>query len=346
MSCHQIMKFFSIAATLALLSSGVSAFPTLISKRDGSESTPTNKTILLTNDDGWASTNIRATYRELKSAGYDVLLVAPASQKSGFGGLFDLPTSVNLTEEGEFGYPAKGSPSWGHEEDDINVWYFDGTPASCVSFGMDYLIPKHFHNKSVDLVIAGPNEGTNISPGMFTLSGTIGATYSAVGRGLPAIAFSGRLENNSFYQDDIEKEDDDSFYANVYARKVVEIVNTLFTSQNNYPYLLPYTTGLNVNLPLINEDCMDPEWALTRLSGQQSVSAGISYNETLGLFDWRDVHYDPTTKCIFGDCDLPSESTIYYKELCQISVSVFSIDYDASYQQYRTAEKVLTSLFD
>jgi len=162
-------------------------------------------------------------------------LVAPASQKSGFGGLFDLPTSVNLTEEGEFGYPAKGSPSWGHEEDDINVWYFDGTPASCVSFGMDYLIPKHFHNKSVDLVIAGPNEGTNISPGMFTLSGTIGATYSAVGRGLPAIAFSGRLENNSFYQDDIERKTTTRFTRTFMLERLLKLLTLCLLHKTTTP---------------------------------------------------------------------------------------------------------------
>lgn len=49
------------------------------------------KNILLTNDDSWVSTNIRATYRELTLAGHNVVLVAPVSQRSGYGGKFDIP---------------------------------------------------------------------------------------------------------------------------------------------------------------------------------------------------------------------------------------------------------------
>ena len=51
------------------------------------------KNILLTNDDGWQATNIRATYYKLKEAGHNVFLVAPVSQRSGFSGKFDIPTS-------------------------------------------------------------------------------------------------------------------------------------------------------------------------------------------------------------------------------------------------------------
>lgn len=42
--------------------------------------------ILLNNDDGWASANIRETYRLLKEAGHDVLMVAPVVDNSGQGG--------------------------------------------------------------------------------------------------------------------------------------------------------------------------------------------------------------------------------------------------------------------
>ena len=42
--------------------------------------------ILMNNDDGWVSANARELYRELKDAGHDVLLVAPATQQSSTGG--------------------------------------------------------------------------------------------------------------------------------------------------------------------------------------------------------------------------------------------------------------------
>ena len=42
----------------------------------------------------------------------------------------------------------------------------------------------------MDLVVNGPNFGTNLGPFLYKLSGTIGATYAAVYRSIPAIAFS------------------------------------------------------------------------------------------------------------------------------------------------------------
>ncbi|KAG7661168.1 uncharacterized protein J8A68_005318, partial [[Candida] subhashii] len=94
------MQFLTSVATL-LLASGAFA-----------------KTILLSNDDGWAATNIRATYYKLKEAGHDVFMVAPVSQRSGFCGTFDLPETPTLETNGGFNYPAAGAPSWGHEVDD------------------------------------------------------------------------------------------------------------------------------------------------------------------------------------------------------------------------------------
>ena len=39
-------------------------------------------------------------------------------------------------------------------------------------------------NTTIDLVVAGPNEGGNTGPWLFTLSGTMGATYTSVYRGV------------------------------------------------------------------------------------------------------------------------------------------------------------------
>lgn len=49
--------------------------------------------ILLNNDDGWASANIRETYRQLREAGHEVLLVAPVVDNSGQGGRVCFPSS-------------------------------------------------------------------------------------------------------------------------------------------------------------------------------------------------------------------------------------------------------------
>lgn len=52
-------------------------------------------------------------------------------------------------------------------------------------FGLDVIRPMVLGNDTnIDLVVAGPNEGGNAGPWLFTLSGTIGATYHSVYRGV------------------------------------------------------------------------------------------------------------------------------------------------------------------
>jgi 5'/3'-nucleotidase SurE len=45
------------------------------------------------------------------------------------------------------------------------------------------------------------NEGSNLGPLVYTLSGTLGAAYVAVGRGIPAIAVSGQNSTKVDYKD-------------------------------------------------------------------------------------------------------------------------------------------------
>lgn len=305
------------------------------------------KTILLTNDDSWVSTNIRATYRDLTAAGHEVILVAPVSQRSGWGGKFDIPYTANLQTDGEFGYVKAGAPSWGHEENDKNIWYFNGTPASCVAFAMKYVLPKFFGNVSFDLVVAGPNEGTNMSPGFFTGSGTDGATYNAAYRNLPAIAFSGSNGNNSFFKDSLD--DDPMNPSNIYSKKVVEFVDELFQSQGSNPRALPLQTLLNVNLPAVGyqskgESCVDPSWVFTRMTGLYSATMDLAWNDTSNMPVWAPSVYNALAACSNGDCSLPSESQIILENNCQSSVTVGSIDYDANTELTGEVKVLLGSL--
>ena len=89
-----------------------------------------------------------------------------------------------------------------------------------------------FQNKPVDLVVSGPNEGSNLGPlgrrlvpspfspclissscpacrAVFTLSGTLGAAYVAVGRGIPAVAFSAGNSTKRSYKDWDPKDPED-----------------------------------------------------------------------------------------------------------------------------------------
>ena len=123
-------------------------------------------------------------------------------QNSGQGGRFILP-DVNITAPGgEFGSIPVGAPYFGHDVNDTGICesaallcyfafacspkagYFNGTPGATAVFGIDVIAPMHFENGTIDLVVAGPNEGGNAGSWLYTLSGTMGATYHSVYRGV------------------------------------------------------------------------------------------------------------------------------------------------------------------
>ena len=288
------------------------------------------KNILLTNDDGWLATGIRAAYNELTKAGHNVYLVAPAEQRSGYGGTFMFSYTDTLFHDDQFHYKKAGDPAWGHEDFDDHIWYFNATPAACVAFAFDYLLPNYFANTSIDLVVAGPNQGTNPDD-FYTLSGTIGATYNAVYRGYPAVAFSGSNTNNSFYKDSLNEDPNDP--QNIYGSKMVEFVDTLFEAQGENEVLLPIGTGLNVNFPLVSTDsktgCQDPKFTFSRLTGEKVITLGLKYNETSGLFKSDVLSALGVQMAYNGDASLPSEDLVLDSYDCYSPVSVFSVDYTA-----------------
>ncbi|GME68762.1 hypothetical protein B5S31_g2257 [[Candida] boidinii] len=308
------MKFLTLAASAGLLAT-VSA-----------------KNILLTNDDGWAATNIRALYRDLTAAGYSVVTVAPAQQYSGNGGRFIVPSQNTLEKDALFSYPVQGSPSWGYEENDMNMWYFNGSPSACVAMGLDYVLPNYFDNMTIDLVIGGPNEGNNLGERDFALSGTVGAVYYATERGYPAIAVSGANSNNSFFKDNLN--DDPEAAANINSQTTVKFVNALFESEVEGEPLLPIATALNINIPVagtdMNSDCFEPTFRHTRLTGSNSKVYTVYFNETSELIAMNIGNSEAVKNCIAGDCDLPDEFTIIGNKQCEATVAAFTIDYDLS----------------
>lgn len=291
------------------------------------------KTILLTNDDGWGTTNIRAVYRELKASGHKVIMTAPLNQQSGTGGTVKVPKDKTIDEESDFNLVPAGGPAWGQDPEDSDIWYFDGTPAASILFGLDYLIPTKYDNITVDLVLSGPNEGNNIGNGYFVASGTVGAAVASVFRGVPGMALSGANLNHSFYQDSLDE--DPLNPSIVYAKKTAQLLESMFEKQGENPSLLPLGVGMNVNFPKAgyeseNEACVDPEWTWTRLTGQSTPGFSVNFNETSGEFALGyGQSYKPLTVCYNGDCSLTSESYVTTEFGCSSAISVFTIDWDA-----------------
>lgn len=127
--------------------------------------------ILLGNDDGFGSAQLRELYRFLKADGHDVIVVAPVDNQSGQGGRSVFTTSRNLTKASEFGLVPAGSPSLGRDSYDPDIWYYNGTPAACTFVALDHVLPLYYENRTIDLYLGGPNYGSNLGSFLYTLSG-------------------------------------------------------------------------------------------------------------------------------------------------------------------------------
>ncbi len=221
--------------------------------------------IVLTNDDGFETANIQALYRALRQAGHDVILSAPFSGQSGTSGRLSVLRPIGPTgNASEDGLLPSGSPGVGKTTLGTQQYYVDGSPADSVLFGVD-IKAVEIWGKRPDLVIAGPNEGNNL--GVITPhSGTLGATVTALNKGIPAIAVSA--------------DNGDPEQAEIVADIVVRLIDEL---QQHEGFGLPKHIGLNVNLPEIdteNTTSADYSFLFTRIG--TSAAIGIQFFENIG----------------------------------------------------------------
>ncbi|MGE0385275.1 MAG: 5'/3'-nucleotidase SurE [Gammaproteobacteria bacterium] len=227
--------------------------------------------ILLGNDDGFETANVRALQQRLKAAGHDVLVAAPAQNNSGRGGaiLFLKPLGP-LTDASRYGSVAAGAPGVGADPADADVRYVDGTPVMALLYGLDVAAPKRW-GRAPDLVLSGPNEGANLGA-VVVSSGTVNNALYAINRGLPAIAVSyadfGSRPWSALAPGAIEYE---------IADRVVALVNQLERRRGRDGRLLPPGTGLNVNIPRFAPGTgAQLQWRLARV-GAAAGSAPVFF---------------------------------------------------------------------
>jgi len=127
------------------------------------------KTILVTNDDGITAKGIHALVQAVKHLGR-VVVVAPDKPQSGMGHAITLNEPLRLREANAF--------------EDIEAYSCSGTPVDCVKLAKDVI----FHKKP-DLCVSGINHGSNSSINII-YSGTMSAAMEAGIEGIPAIGFS------------------------------------------------------------------------------------------------------------------------------------------------------------
>lgn len=182
--------------------------------------------ILLVNDDGCASVGITSLQEKLAAKGYDVWLVAPATNQSGIG-------SAITYKPGKI-FDVKKTAD--------KRYCFPGTPADAVDFGLLGVMKDN----PPDLVISGVNDGPNTGIAQVN-SGTVSAAVRAVRYGYPAIAASigviptveemksGWPSTKKYWPDAVDY--------------VVEQIDILKSHRTPGTPLLPAGTGVSINYP-------------------------------------------------------------------------------------------------
>jgi 5'-nucleotidase len=214
--------------------------------------------ILLCNDDGFTSANTHALYERLKDAGHDVIVSAPADNQSGRGGFVsflqpippvpesyvDMYTMKTVVPRIIKVYPdLAGAPGVGDDPDNADFSYVWGSPVMACLYGIDVKAPARFGGRP-DLVISGPNEGSNTGH-INVSSGTVNNVYYAINRRLPAIAVSDSVSTSVEYTA-LTPESRAYEVADIVVRLVGALADNAGTTGSR---LLPKGAGLNVNIP-------------------------------------------------------------------------------------------------
>lgn len=201
--------------------------------------------IVLSNDDGFETANVRALYQRLKAAGHDVILSAPTQNNSGKGGSMNFLVPVTpMAKASRHGSVAAGSPGVGKDPGDENVFYVDGTPVMSMLYGLDVQAVKRW-NAQPDLVVSGFNEGNNTGL-INNSSGTVNNLLYAINRGVPAIAASYEgteaRAHTALAAGALEYE---------IADVIVRLIDKLEENRIEGQKLLPPGVGININIPKV-----------------------------------------------------------------------------------------------
>jgi 5'-nucleotidase len=136
--------------------------------------------LLVTNDDGINSVFLHELVFALKSAGHELAVVAPLTEQSWTGASKTRNQSVQSVKADEgFGCP---------------TWTVDGTPSDCVNIALAHLVPGQ-----MDAVVSGMNVGFNCTLGFVIASGTVAGAWEGALHGLPAMAVSQDVSEETYY---------------------------------------------------------------------------------------------------------------------------------------------------
>lgn len=254
--------------------------------------------LVLTNDDGWAVAQIRAQYAALTNAGFEVVLSSPAENMSGTGS--STATPIPLIIPCEYDSCPAGSPAYGCNASEHHFNYVNAYPVDAARYGVDTLAPQFFNGSAPDLVVSGPNIGTNLGV-IVQFSGTVGAAAEAAKLGIPSIAFAGSSGSQVSYTTlESTPNATSTLSSYIYSALTVHFTQTLINGGSGP--ILPSGVLVNVNYPAIDDcpDASDYEWVFSR-----------------NLYD---IFATDVSTC--GSTVLPTETSVVDTSGCYASVSV------------------------
>ncbi|KAF7563174.1 hypothetical protein G7046_g971 [Stylonectria norvegica] len=250
--------------------------------------------IIQSNDDGWAELYIRSLNDALNEAGHQVVLSAPAENKSG-GSSIDIKPDDRTKACQYNSCPANSGPVGSNAtRPDLN--WVNSYPVTAIKYGIDTFGPQLWDGAAPELAVTGPNVGSNLWLAV-PFSGTVGAAcYAAHDAGIPAIAFSGASDGTLAWNTVPVPQ-----RSLVYAELAATLTNKVINSGKPY---LPEDVFLNVNFPKVEGKCTDPanfKWVLSRINP--------------GIISGPDTEW-----C--GSDRLPTETDVLDEEGCYISISI------------------------
>ncbi|MEC8298793.1 MAG: 5'/3'-nucleotidase SurE [Pseudomonadota bacterium] len=305
--------------------------------------------ILLSNDDGLTS-NIKALFIALKTAGHDVIVSAPCQGQSGMGAAvkFLKPikplTAACLNNGGSPGDPGVGPVTKKQKDFDYqDFFYVNGTPIMATAYGLDILAPARW-GAAPDLVVSGPNQGQNVGSIVIS-SGTVGNVQYAASRGVPAIALSAGLSTEG--EKDKSGNHIDNPLSLIVADHAVTLLNELMKKADKGP-ILPAGLALNVNFPEIITP--SSKWSFSRIGSYNFYKPVFTENlskDPLARGSGLKTAVFPGISLNFnsekpGPDQLEDEAVVYKNK---IAVSAMQVAFEPGPEEQQWLRLQLTDLF-
>ncbi|KAJ6440729.1 Bifunctional dethiobiotin synthetase/7,8-diamino-pelargonic acid aminotransferase, mitochondrial [Purpureocillium lavendulum] len=204
---------------------------------------PERAYILQSNDDGWAELNIRLLNDALIAKGHHVFLCAPAEDKSGWGPKDPIwPEPPIRSKPCHYNScPADTGENHGFNETRSDLCWVNSYARSAVRIGLRTYAKRHWgEDRWADLVVTGPNVGTNLGH-VVQWSSTCQAAIFAAAQDIPAIAFS--VADNQHHAWNVQPVPEAN---RVYAELAAMITQKIIDGGKPY---LRYQVFVNVNFP-------------------------------------------------------------------------------------------------